>query len=114
MTNYLFKILLLLLASISTFSFESAQNKPETVINPVEVNSESLLNFPPESDSSLIEIPFSVFTPSDPENLNMKVYRPDTILTEKMPILVPEPIDEKMVIPQFQGKAGTSKLRTIQ
>lgn len=114
MGNHFLISLLFTLASISIFSFAYAQDKFEKGINLVEKKSDTSLVYLPVSDSILTPTPFPELNSSDLKNFNMKVYMPDSSLTENMPILVPKPIDERMVIPQFLGKQGRSGLKIIQ
>jgi len=114
MGNHFIISLLFTLASLLIFCFAYAQNKFEKGINLVEMKSDTSLVYLPVSDSTLTDTPFPELNSSDLKNFNMKVYMPDTSLTENMPILVPKPIDERMVIPQFSGKPGISGLKFTQ
>lgn len=78
------------------------------------MKSDTSLVYLPVSDSTLTDTPFPELNSSDLKNFNMKVFVPDTSLTDNMPILVPKPVDERMVIPQFLGKQGVSELKIIQ
>ena len=114
MGNHFIISLLFTLASLLIFSFAYAQNKFEKEINLVEMKSDTSLVYLSASDSTLTDTSFPELNSSDLKNFNMKVYMPDTSLTENMPILVPKPIDERMVIPQFSGKPGISGLKFTQ
>lgn len=114
MGYYFYITLLLFLASTSIFSAANDQNRYKTDITLVETKIDSLPVYAPVTDSSHINIPFSEQISPDLKNLNMKVYEPDSTLTEKMPILVPEPIDNEMLIPRFLRKKGIPKLSIIQ
>lgn len=114
MKNYAFTFLLLFLLAALLFNTVQAQNKSEPDRFFSEMKSDSLTGYSSVPDSSVIEIPFCGRISFDLTNFNMKVYIPDSTLTDNMPVLKPGLVDEKMVIPHFLRKQDRPSSVVVQ